>query len=666
MSAMPAQQSNNLAPPGTLSSIHRVYEDPFRPNKWTTTSPERAGPIVEDAETAQHALVARYTLSDNPAKELDLHSIVVQSPSLKKVLARVLDGYPGITLELDRLEFNAPFECFIHRWEKLMAVREELTIVGECNQFVDAENHGMMVSHLEMLHSTLSTELASTLRTKHDLLKNGVITPLHVWMIFEPGCLLYTKNDGHDRVYKLQSAKWETQNKRKLYRLDCEFVDYDGVGFGMNKETLNVTAWKGTKKITKLEAFPYRFHDDLDILQTRLTERGRKFEAYKGFHFVAYKGVAIGKASRGEAKFDVNSRIVIDSAASMRYNTKIPLDYFETDSFADAPHLTGSDEDTDEDCVVLGETDSTIRTESGKRPSPNGTTKSVLTTEQLLLTDAKLRGYSLRDKKWMSFYIDNVQDIKWQDDAFDSLVAPQEQKDLILAFSESQAKNRTSFDDFIQGKGKGIILLLSGPPGVGKTLTAESVAECMKVPLYSIGAAELGSKPNVLEKKLEDILVMCAKWNAVLLLDEADVFMEARSTQDLDRNKLVAIFLRLLEYFEGLMFLTTNRLEHMDAAFESRIHLTLNYAELDKPSRRQVWSKFLTRSSQAAHMDSFAEADVDRLAKVQLNGRQIKNVIKTAQLLAARYDECLGMTHLDTVLKLRKANEKKVGFFGGE
>ena len=108
------------------------------------------------------------------------------------------------------------------------------------------------------------------------------------------------------------------------------------------------------------------------------------------------------------------------------------------------------------------------------------------------------------------------------------------------------------------------------------------------------------------------------------------------------------------------------RLEHMDAAFESRIHLTLNYAELDKPSRRQVWSKFLTRNSQIAHTGNFTETDLDKLAKVQMNGRQIKNVLKTAQLLAARYDESLAMSHLDTVLNLRKANEKKVGFFGGD
>jgi hypothetical protein len=74
----------------------------------------------------------------------------------------------------------------------------------------------------------------------------------------------------------------------------------------------------------------------------------------------------------------------------------------------------------------------------------------------------------------------------------------------------------------------------------------------------------------------------------VVLLDEADVFLEARSSKNLDRNKLVSIFLRLLEYFEGIMFLTTNRVENMDSAFESRIHLMLQYENLDKSARREI------------------------------------------------------------------------------
>ncbi|KAK5023013.1 hypothetical protein LTR16_012389, partial [Cryomyces antarcticus] len=139
------------------------------------------------------------------------------------------------------------------------------------------------------------------------------------------------------------------------------------------------------------------------------------------------------------------------------------------------------------------------------------------------------------------------------------LVLPSNQKELILGFTQSQQSLRSTFDDVIEGKGRGIILLLSGPPGVGKTLTAESVAEEMKVPLYMMSAGDLGLDPRNVESKLQGILEMCTRWNAILLLDEADVFLEQRSLHELERNKLVSVFLRILEYYEGIMFLTTNR-----------------------------------------------------------------------------------------------------------
>lgn len=83
-------------------------------------------------------------------------------------------------------------------------------------------------------------------------------------------------------------------------------------------------------------------------------------------------------------------------------------------------------------------------------------------------------------------------------------------------------------------------MLLSGPPGVGKTLTAESVAETMRAPLYMMSAGDLGLTSSEVEASLSNVLEMCTKWKAVLLLDEADVFLEQRSTHDLERNKLVS------------------------------------------------------------------------------------------------------------------------------
>lgn len=85
-----------------------------------------------------------------------------------------------------------------------------------------------------------------------------------------------------------------------------------------------------------------------------------------------------------------------------------------------------------------------------------------------------------------------------------------------------------------------MVILLDGPPGVGKTLTAESVAETMKAPLYTMSGGELGTRSNDVEKRLSDILEMASMWNAILLIDEADIFMEQRAPSELERNELVA------------------------------------------------------------------------------------------------------------------------------
>lgn len=103
--------------------------------------------------------------------------------------------------------------------------------------------------------------------------------------------------------------------------------------------------------------------------------------------------------------------------------------------------------------------------------------------------------------------------------------------------------------------------VLHGPPGTGKTLTAEGISELLKCPLYMASAGELGTDSRFLEHELQKILDICHTWGAILLLDEADVFLEKRNMQDIHRNALVSIFLRQLEYFQGILFLTTNRVE---------------------------------------------------------------------------------------------------------
>lgn len=176
----------------------------------------------------------------------------------------------------------------------------------------------------------------------------------------------------------------------------------------------------------------------------------------------------------------VDSRIIIDTYAWNRFNPNKQVnlatlarpikkarsihseeydeDEGEDEDYEDSDDCDDDEEYDDDEVVTTGEKSNT----------------TSLTNDQLLLCSASLKGYSLKNKKWLTFSIDSVLDIKYSESAFESLVLPEDHKELILALAESQIQHRDSFDDVIQGKGKGMIMLLSGPPGVGKTLTAES------------------------------------------------------------------------------------------------------------------------------------------------------------------------------------------------
>lgn len=117
-------------------------------------------------------------------------------------------------------------------------------------------------------------------------------------------------------------------------------------------------------------------------------------------------------------------------------------------------------------------------------------------------------------------------------------------ENLILALVDGQTANKASFDDVIEGKGLGIVMLLVGPPGTGKTLTAEAISDRARKPLYVLSAGELGQKLQDVETHLNTIMEITERWDAVLLFDEYDVFLQERSNSQLAHNEIVAVFLR--------------------------------------------------------------------------------------------------------------------------
>lgn len=160
----------------------------------------------------------------------------------------------------------------------------------------------------------------------------------------------------------------------------------------------------------------------------------------------------------------------------------------------------------------------------------------------------------------------------------------------------------------------------------------------------------------------------------VLLLDEADVFLEERTMADLQRNSLVSsedpqsnvlstvklkkrvllVFLRTLEYYDGILILTSNRVGTFDEAFKSRIQVAIHYDNLTKKSRKAIWRNFLDMIEDSDNEDAnMAELErrLDELAAHEMNGRQIRNALLTARQLAKHEGERLDWKHLSQAIK---------------
>ncbi|KAJ0347509.1 hypothetical protein KNSL1_006394 [Colletotrichum chrysophilum] len=147
---------------------------------------------------------------------------------------------------------------------------------------------------------------------------------------------------------------------------------------------------------------------------------------------------------------------------------------------------------------------------------------------------------------------------------------------------------------------------------------------------------------------------LAARWGAVLLIDECDAYLEQRSDSSSQRNKLVSRFLRELEYYPSLLFLTTNREKSLDPAIHSRVHLTINYPALDEPSRKKVWMTFLGTTG-----SNLSNENLAALSRIEVDGRKIRNIVKTAGIMARRDGRSVTFDDIRKVMKITEGIEVK-------
>lgn len=237
-----------------------------------------------------------------------------------------------------------------------------------------------------------------------------------------------------------------------------------------------------------------------------------------------------------------------------------------------------------------------------------------------------LKCFDLAKHRWVTIHVANVEDYKWDHDLADKLILDEETKSLIEILVDS---TKTRSEDIISGKMSGTIVLATGAPGVGKTLTAEVFSEKIEKSLYVVQCSQLGINIDAIEQKLSQTLDRASRWGSILLIDEADVYIRDRG-EDIVHNAIVGVFLRLIEYYNGVLFMTSNRGDIIDDAIISRATAWIQYHVPEPELLTKIWAVL------AAQFEvSISDREIKKLVEnvPNISGRTVRNLLKLVKAL---------------------------------
>ncbi|KAI0021620.1 P-loop containing nucleoside triphosphate hydrolase protein [Xylariomycetidae sp. FL0641] len=577
------------------------------------TSKNRWEPIADPLGTPGGLDDSAYALVlQRPSPPQETATLHVQSPVIQRALRDVAGAYAPAPSSSSSVALRSPFALLVHWRAELDAYR------------LRSPAHSAARRHLDLLFafmaSACSPPTCSSTRIAYD----------DAWTLFRPGDLLYTET-------ALGGEPWLLVCAGTAYRGGClevrgTYTDHRGGG-----EATHVVS------IPKREYFPDDDDHDAapadlpvrprrlvplgDALERRVRRRGERFLALRAGGVAGYAGgpaeAWLDDGGGWQPCSEAAGRVVLDGA-----------------TFDSEQQQVGA---------RRGVRAAGAAGAAGAEPKP-------------WLCPPWTVGFSLGRRRWCRLLVDRVVgDAGWAPSPWDALVLGRGGRGKALLRSLVAAHGSA------QGGGRGLVVLLHGAAGTGKTLTAETAAEGRRRALVSVslgelrrgGAGDMQSGTAAFERQLKRCLRYATIWQAVVLVEEADVLLEAREGNSHDRDALVAIFLRELEHFGGILFLTTSRVETFDQAVKSRIHLSLAYHPPTLEVRRRIWQQYLRAvPSEASEVDP--ETIPQQLLGPSLNGREIANAVNMARTMARFEGTKLSLGHLETVIEARQTFEESL------
>ncbi|KAF2453269.1 hypothetical protein BDY21DRAFT_293312 [Lineolata rhizophorae] len=700
-----------------VSSDDIIFEeesDRFAPSKEPPSQPVLE--VVTVAFTAQDR--SPFQFRHEAAKPPQIHSmgpryICINSAAVINALRAVVEYYPDQSLIGNSITIDEPYLILVHHEKELRKYRESFAPnatasenktdeMGKCVGEEDTYEHLGIV--LDFLQSTLKDSFAKE-RELHRR-ERPACTYEMLWMLFKPGTDVYFDSDscGVLDSYVVRSVSWKINNGAPvLYEIQLWNLDYDAIYIGPRQHTAIVLPFDGEKEIASLDVFPCEYltkearGESYEERRKFLEERGRMFFQLTSKQCMWYDGYTTTFPKHkytGLVMVDEES-FIAKVYAERPPGTKLPA--ILTNDVGERT-IGGIPNCNCKRCTALN---------NMKRKSPfadyariNPLTTKELTPHQYFLCDRSFEAFVLKVRSWQRLDVACFSKPRFDTNLVDDLVLDRDTRTLVKSLCKKYAREdpippdqaRQSSvpgllykaqnfgahpedqwsSDSALGKGEGVIFLLHGKPGVGKTYTAECIADYTKRPLLSLTCTDIGTNPLAIESRLTYWFKLAKHWGAILLIDEADIYMEARITSHLERNNLVAGFLRAMEHYQGILFLTTNRVGTFDEAFMSRIHVAIHYPDFSDGHRADVWASFFRRLEQERgsklvisdavrkYVTSSAE-----VRAVKWNGREIRNAFQTSVALAEQEEDkdgegrvILKESHVRNIVRMSGAFKK--------
>ncbi|KAK1751552.1 hypothetical protein QBC47DRAFT_307450, partial [Echria macrotheca] len=549
---------------------------------------------------------------------------------------------------------HEPYEMLFYNRGRIMAVIENDDHVGK---------------HAQLLLEFMQNERRTTWKKADELDNNrcNSIAFEDAWLLYPPGETVFRLDGGGWRAYKVARVEVSPYPSLDPIRIHGYYLGFDKTGKSLvpQLEVLSIKPYPSEQPIRRLEVVPKRhIHQIKPGLEAELIGRGRKYWKYKREAFHQWYTGDAWSMTAGKA----STNVIIDHATGSGYDRSRqsqlepsppePLRCIAClgKALDLGPYPTHQVFHNSRVCNVPDETP--------KLEVPEAST-DIVDDSLLLFCPSMVWAFSLQHKSWRLVPVEDLSNIERDETAWkDWLVSNTGQKKLDKAVSSVLgATERPN-----TGKRQGLKVLLCGGPGTGKTFTAECLAAKYAAPLYRVTAAMLGMDPKKLDEELGIAIRRASDWRAILLIEDAGIFLQNRHN-NIYRSGLLSVFASHLDASDALIFVTM--CGEPDNGIISRMDWPVYLEDLDKDSQKLIWHKLIdsTNVGQVNRMQlkTFVENRLPWEDLGNLNGHQIKACFRAALALSSpngtNGDEVVDLTDekLSTVLKLTQEFRLAVG-----